>query len=104
MPRFMLPLIAVAFVASCSGEPTKENPVPAIAAKPALAAVKVPAAATAKKPDAVVRARSTRTSTVCGRYRAQLAAAQAAVTRNPTSALAKAKVASLQHLVTDACE
>jgi hypothetical protein len=104
MPRFMLLLVAVAVVASCSGEPTRENPVPAVAAKPALAAVKVPAAAAAKKPAAVVRVRSTRPSTVCGRYRAQLAAAQAPVTRDPTSALARAKVASLRNLVADACE
>ena len=28
MPRFMLPLVAVALVASCGGEPTKESPIP----------------------------------------------------------------------------
>lgn len=105
MPRFMLPLVAVALVASCSGEPTKENPIPNVAAKPALAAAKAPTAtATAKKPQAAVRARSTRASTVCTRYRARLAAAQTSVGANPTSALAKAKVTSLHNLVTDACE
>ena len=103
MPRFMLPFVAVAIVAACGGEPTKESPVPAVAAKPALAAAKTPAA-TAKKADAVVRARSTRPSTVCTRYGARLAAAQTALTANPNSPAAKAKVASLQTLVADACE
>ena len=103
MPRFMLPLVAVALVASCSGEPTKESPIPNVAAKPALAAAKAPTA-TAKKPEAAVRARSTRASTVCARYRARLAAAQTSVGANPASALAKAKVTSLHNLVTDACE
>ena len=105
MPRFMLPFVAVAIVAACGGEPTKESPVPSVVAKPALAAAKAPAAtATAKKADAVVRARSTRPSTVCTRYRARLAAAQTALTANPNSPAAKAKTASLRTLVADACE
>jgi hypothetical protein len=103
MPRFMLPLVAVAFAASCSGEPTKESPVPSVAAKPALAAAHTPAASP-KKVDALVRGRSAGLSTVCTRYRARLAAAQTALSANPNSAAAKAKVASLRTLVADACE
>ena len=102
MPRFMLPLVAMAVAAACSGEPTKENPVPKVAAKPALATA--PTAATAKKVSAVVRARSARPSTVCTRYRAQLALAQKSGAGTATSAAAKSKVASLRTLVADACE
>ena len=100
MPRFMLPLVAMAVAAACSGEPTKENPVPRVAAKPALATA--PTSATAKKVDAVVRGRSARPPTVCTRYRAQLALAQ--TSGNATSAAAKSRVASLRTLVADACE
>lgn len=101
MPRLMLPLVALAVLAACGDPPTKENPVPKVAAKPAVAATQTSAA---KKPDATLRARSTKPSTVCTRYRARLAAAQTSATANPSSATAKAKITSLQTLVTDACQ
>lgn len=102
MPRLMLPLVALAVLAACGDPPTKENPVPKVAAKPAVAATQT--ASSAKKPEAALRARSTKPSTVCTRYRARLAAAQTSATANSSSATAKAKVTSLQTLVTDACQ
>src|SRR5512141_55695 len=102
MPRFMLPLIALALVAACGDPPTKENPVPKVAAKPAMAATQT--ASTAKKPAAVLQTRSVKPSTVCTRYRARLATAQTSAAAHPSSATAKAKVTSLQTLVTDACQ
>jgi hypothetical protein len=103
MPRFMLPLIALTILAACGDAPTKESPVPNVAAKPAASTAQTPSA---KKPaaTATLHARSVKPSTVCTRYRAQLAAAQRSTAANPSSATAKAKVKSLQTLVTDACE
>ena len=102
MPRFILPFVVLAILAACGDPPTKESPVPKVAAKPALSTTQTPTAT--KKLAASVRGRSARPSTVCTRYRAQLAAAQRAAAANPSSATAKAKVTSLQTLVTDACE
>ena len=102
MPRFMLPLIALAVVAACGDPPTKENPVPKVAAKPAQSTTQTPDAT--KKLGATLRARSAKPSTVCTRYRARLATAQTSAAAHPSSATAKAKVTSLQTLVTDACE
>lgn len=102
MPRFMLPLIALALVAACGDPPTKENPVPKVAAKPAMAATQT--ASAAKKPAAALQTRSVKPSTVCTRYRARLATAQTSAAASPSSAAAKAKVTSLQTLVTDACQ
>ena len=104
MSRFILPLVVLTLVAACGDPPTKENPVPKAVAKPAAAATQTPTATTTKKLDAVVRARSTRPSTVCTRYRAKLALAQTSAAGNGTSAAAKAKLASLRTLVADACE
>jgi len=102
MLRFILPFVVLAIVTACGDPPTKESPVPKVAAKPAMSTTQTPTAT--KKVAAGVRARSARPSTVCTRYRAQLAAAQRSAAANPRSAAAKAKVASLQTLVTDACE
>jgi len=102
MPRLMLPLIALAVLAACGDPPTKENPVPKVAAKPAASTTQTPGAT--KKLGAALHARSAKPSTVCTRYRARLAAAQTSAAANASSAAAKAKVTSLQTLVTDACQ
>jgi hypothetical protein len=101
MRRVILPFVVVAIIAACGDPPTKESPLPKAAAKPALSAVQAPSPT--KKPSASVRSRSARPSTVCTRYRRQLTAADRAAGANPTAA-AKAKVTSLQTLVTDACQ
>jgi hypothetical protein len=102
MHRFMLPLIALAILAACGDPPTKESPVPNVAAKPAASTTQTPSAA--KKPPATLHARSVKPSTVCTRYRARLLTAQTSAAANPGSVLAKTKVKNLQTLVTDACE
>ena len=102
MSRFMLPLIALALVAACGDPPTKESPVPKVAAKPAASATQTPGAT--KKPGAALHMRSAKPSTVCTRYRARLAFAQTSAAASPSSATAKRKVTSLQTLVTDACQ
>ena len=103
MPRFIVPFVVLAILlAACGDPPTKESPVPKVAAKPEMSTTQTPSAA--KKPVATLRARSVKPSTVCTRYRAQLAAAQRSTAANPSSATAKTKIKSLQTLVTDACE
>jgi hypothetical protein len=104
MPRFMLPLIALTILAACGDAPTKESPVPNVAAKPAASTAQTPSAAKKPAATATLHARSVKPSTVCTRYRARLLAAQTSATANPGSVLAKTKVKSLQTLVTDACE
>ena len=102
MPRLMLPLVALAVLVACGDPPTKENPVPKVAAKPAASTTQTPGVT--KKLGAALHARSVKPSTVCTRYRARLATAQTSAAAHPSSATAKAKVTSLQTLVTDACQ
>jgi len=102
MPRFIVPFVALAILAACGDPPTKESPVPKVAAKPEMSTTQTPG--TTKKLGVALHARSAKPSTVCTRYRGQLAAAQRSTAANPSSATAKTKIKSLQTLVTDACE